>query len=68
MHVREDQRGRGVGAMLLSAAEAIARERGCYRMQLTSRYMREEAHRFYRRLSYEATSLGFKKTLDVDLA
>ena len=68
VHVREDQRGRGVGAMLLDAAEAIARSRGCYRMQLTSRHVREDAHRFYRRQGYEATSQGFKKTLDVDLA
>ena len=68
VHVREDLRGRGVGTMLLAAAQKIARERGCYRMQLTSRNVREDAHRFYLRQGYERTSQGFKKPLGVDLA
>jgi GNAT superfamily N-acetyltransferase len=61
VHVRADQRGQGIGAQLLEAAEAFAIDQGCYRIQLTSNNVREDAHRFYRSLGYEATHHGFKK-------
>ena len=54
-------RSRGIGAPLLAAAEDLARERGCYRIQLTSRNVRVDAHRFYLSNGYEQTSQGFKK-------
>ncbi len=63
VYVRADRRGRGLGARLLDAAEALARERGCYRVQLMSRHVRVDAHRFYRAHGYLATSEGFKKSL-----
>jgi len=63
VHVRADHRSQGVGAQLLEAAEALARREGCYRMQLTSRNVRVDAHRFYERQGYEPTSQGFKKLL-----
>ena len=61
--VREDRRSRGVGSALLEAAEALARERGCYRVQLTSNLARHDAHRFYEAHGYGATHHGFKKAL-----
>lgn len=63
VHVRENVRRRGVGAMLLAAAEAIAVERGCYRMQLTSNAVRADAHRFYERQGFVPSHQGFKKYL-----
>lgn len=63
VHVREDHRGRGIGAALLGAAETLARERGCYRIQLTSRNVRVDAHRFYVANGFEQNSQGFKKLL-----
>jgi GNAT superfamily N-acetyltransferase len=63
VHVRRDLRSQGVGAKLLAAAEEIARREGCYRVQLTSRTVREDAHRFYLANGYELTSQGFKKLL-----
>ena len=63
VHVRSDMRSRGIGAAMLAAAEALAKERGCYRIQLTSRNVRHEAHRFYLSNGYELTSQGFKKPL-----
>jgi GNAT superfamily N-acetyltransferase len=63
VHVRADLRGRGVGAMLLAAAEALALERGCYRIQLTSNAVRADAHRFYERQGYDPSHQGFKKYL-----
>jgi GNAT superfamily N-acetyltransferase len=64
VHVRSDLRSRGIGAQLLAAAEELARERGCYRVQLTSRNVRDDAHRFYRANGYGQTSQGFKKFFD----
>jgi GNAT superfamily N-acetyltransferase len=64
VHVRSDQRSQGIGAQLLHAADELAKERGCYRIQLTSRNVREDAHRFYRTNGYGQTSQGFKKFFD----
>jgi GNAT superfamily N-acetyltransferase len=63
VYVRQDRRGRGVGGRLLEAAEALARERGCYRVQFTSNLVRVDAHRFYEARGYAATHRGFKKSL-----
>lgn len=63
VHVRSDMRSHGIGAKLLAAAEELARREGCYRVQLTSRNVRSDAHRFYEVQGYTATSQGFKKLL-----
>ena len=63
VHVRRDLRSQGVGAKLLAAAEELARSEGCYRVQLTSRNIRSDAHRFYEAHGFIATSQGFKKLL-----
>lgn len=63
VHVRDDRRSRGIGAALLATVEELAIARGCYRMQLTSRNVRDDAHRFYRANGYVQTSQGFKKSL-----
>jgi GNAT superfamily N-acetyltransferase len=63
VHVRHDLRGQGIGAQLLAAAEELARREGCYRVQLTSRNVRTDAHRFYEAQGFSAVSQGFKKLL-----
>ena len=63
MVVRPDRRGEGIGQGLVAELEAIARQEGCGRIDLTSRYSREEAHGFYRSLGFEDTSLRFVKGL-----
>ncbi|HEV3268117.1 MAG TPA: GNAT family N-acetyltransferase [Acidimicrobiales bacterium] len=63
VHVRSDLRGHGVGTKLLAEAEMLARRAGCYRLQLTSRNVRLDAHRFYVTNGFEQTSQGFKKKL-----
>jgi GNAT superfamily N-acetyltransferase len=64
VHVGANVRSQGIGAALLAAAEELARACGCYRIQLTSRNVREEAHRFYRANGFDQTSQGFKKFFD----
>lgn len=63
VYVRADRRGAGIGTTMLRAAEELARATGCYRIQLTSRNPRLDAHRFYRALGFEQMSQGFKKSL-----
>jgi GNAT superfamily N-acetyltransferase len=63
VHVRSDVRSQGIGTLLLRRAEELARSEGCYRIQLTSRNVRDDAHRFYRNNGFDQTSQGFKKSL-----
>lgn len=64
MVVDESVRGSGVGRQLLEKCVELAREAGCYKLQLQSASQRTEAHRFYARLGFEDTSAGFRKYLD----
>lgn len=63
VHTRADMRGKGIGAMMVRYACDLAREQGCVLVQLTSNKVRVDAHRFYERLGFEATHLGFKLML-----
>ncbi len=56
-------RGQGAGAALMADAEARARAAGATLMQLTSNASRTDAHRFYERLGYAPSHIGFKKPL-----
>jgi GNAT superfamily N-acetyltransferase len=61
--VTEKARGQGVGRALVQAAEELLTARGCALVEVTSNRVRSDAHAFYERLGYEATSLRFKKSL-----
>jgi GNAT superfamily N-acetyltransferase len=61
--VAEDARGLGIGKSLLVAAEAVFREWGCARSELSSGAGREAAHRFYEREGYVETPKRFVKIL-----
>ena len=60
VHVDARYRSQGIGAVLLGAAVNRARERGCYRVQLTSHKSRADAHRFYQRHGFAPSHEGFK--------
>jgi GNAT superfamily N-acetyltransferase len=63
--VEDEYRGNGIGEMLVGAAEAWARRRGCTTLRLLSNVVRERAHEFYRRLGYDVlkTEYVFQKSL-----
>ena len=61
--VDEALRGRGIGAVLVRAAEEALAEQGCHMVEVTSHARRTEAHRFYEQLGYERTSVRLAKTL-----
>ncbi len=58
--VADSVRGRGVGWMLMTHAVELARQAGCYKVQLLSRKERADAHAFYRSLGFDAAAEGFR--------
>ncbi len=64
VHVHPDHRGTGLGGALITNAVARARQLGCYRVQLTSNTARPDAHRFYERLGFVPSHVGFKMSLE----
>ena len=61
--VAERARRRGAGRALTLRAIEIAREAGCYKVNLISGNVRTGAHDFYRSLGFEAIGQGFKTYL-----
>ncbi|OZC79401.1 GNAT family N-acetyltransferase [Rhodococcus sp. 06-462-5] len=55
-------RGRGLGGALIGWAIAEAERRGCALVQLTSDVSRTDAHRFYTRLGFVDSHVGYKMT------
>jgi len=53
-------RGNGLGSAMLTWAVEYGRGRGCRLVQLTSDASRLDAHRFYERLGFASSHLGFK--------
>ncbi|MFI6640395.1 GNAT family N-acetyltransferase [Streptomyces sp. NPDC050504] len=63
VRIHSDERGSGLGTQLIEWAVDTSRSEGCQLVQLTSDATRTDAHRFYERLGFEASHLGFKLTL-----
>ena len=64
--VSKKQRGSGVGRALIAAAEKDFARRNVTRVTLTTRFEREEAHRFYEEIGYSRTGFRFGKNLTPD--
>ncbi|MFD8142339.1 GNAT family N-acetyltransferase [Streptomyces sp. NPDC059708] len=63
VRVHADERGGGLGTRFIEWAVARSREEGCRLVQLTSDVSRTDAHRFYERLGFTASHVGFKLQL-----
>ena len=63
VQTRGDLRGQGIGAQMINFCVAEAKSRGMRLVQLTSNAQRKDAHRFYERLGFKPSHLGFKMTL-----
>ena len=61
--VDEAERGKRYGELLMRHAIDEAHRAGCYKLSLTSNKQRPDAHRFYERLGFRATSEGFRVDL-----
>ncbi|MZD09015.1 GNAT family N-acetyltransferase [Streptomyces sp. SID5785] len=63
VRVHADERGSGLGTQLIEWAVDASRDQGCQLVQLTSDATRTDAHRFYERLGFAASHVGFKLQL-----
>lgn len=63
VRVASDLRGRGIGAQLVADAETRARNAGCGLIQLTTNRSRGDARRFYDRLGFTPSHIGYKKAI-----
>jgi N-acetylglutamate synthase-like GNAT family acetyltransferase len=61
--VTDRQRFHGVGKKLMETAEAMAKEAGCSKMEVTSAMHRENAGKFYEGLGYAEKRRRFIKLL-----
>ena len=64
VRVAASHRGSGLGQRMFEFAIAESRSRGCSLVQLTTDKTREDAHRFYDRLGFVASHIGYKLKLD----
>ncbi|MFD6417533.1 GNAT family N-acetyltransferase [Streptomyces sp. NPDC060194] len=63
VRIHADERGSGLGTQLITWAVDASRRQGCQLVQLTSDATRTDAHRFYERLGFTGSHLGFKLQL-----
>jgi GNAT superfamily N-acetyltransferase len=63
VQTRADLRGQGIGAKMIAFCIEDAKRRGMRLVQLTSNAARKDAHRFYERLGFKQSHLGFKMAL-----
>ncbi|MGW2701332.1 N-acetyltransferase family protein [Streptomyces sp. NPDC001340] len=63
VRIHADERGSGLGTQLIEWAVEESRRQNCQLVQLTSDSSRTDAHRFYERLGFTASHVGFKLQL-----
>ncbi|MEV2252329.1 GNAT family N-acetyltransferase [Streptomyces sp. NPDC050147] len=63
VRIHADERGSGLGTRFIEWAVGESRRQGCQLVQLTSDATRADAHRFYERLGFTASHVGFKLQL-----
>ena len=63
VRVHADERGTGLGTRFIEWAIEESRRENCQLVQLTSDVTRTDAHRFYERLGFVASHVGFKLPL-----
>ncbi|GAA1390028.1 GNAT family N-acetyltransferase [Kitasatospora putterlickiae] len=63
VRIHADERGTGLGTDLIQWAVGRSRELDAELVQLTSDVTRTDAHRFYERLGFVPSHVGFKLTL-----
>ncbi|MFI6148371.1 GNAT family N-acetyltransferase [Streptomyces sp. NPDC051109] len=63
VRVHADERGSGLGTRFIQWAIEESRRENCRLVQLTSDVTRTDAHRFYERLGFTASHVGFKLSL-----
>jgi len=60
VRVTGSHKGKGLGHALIRHVIAMAKERGCRMVQLTSNVQRPEALQFYEQIGFQPSHVGFK--------
>lgn len=68
VRVASSERGTGLGTHLMRWAITESERRGCRMLQLTSDASRTDAHRFYEKLGFQKSHVGFKLVLNPALS
>jgi GNAT superfamily N-acetyltransferase len=63
VRVARDRRGEKIGEAMIAWSLEKCRQEGCGIVQLTTDKSRKEAHRFYDRLGFEPSHIGYKMML-----
>ena len=66
--VDEAYRGQGIGSKLLKTMIEKAREIGCYKILMQSRYGRDDMHHFYEKLGFHDHGKNFRLNLKASKA
>jgi GNAT superfamily N-acetyltransferase len=61
--IEEEYRGRGLGSLIVREAIEKARELNCYKIIATSRFERENVHKFYEKLGFRKWGYEFRLEL-----
>jgi GNAT superfamily N-acetyltransferase len=64
VRVASNLRGHGIGQLMFADVEVRARAAGCRLIQLTMNASRSDSHRFYTRLGFTPSHIGFKRYLE----
>jgi GNAT superfamily N-acetyltransferase len=54
------RQGMGIGKVMVGHAISLCREKGCYKVVLSSNFKRERAHAFYESLNFERHGYSFR--------
>ena len=65
VRVKSGHRGEQIGELLFAEIEKFAQANKCHILQLACNNERDEAQKFYQKLSFQPTHTGFKKYLNV---
>ena len=62
--VEKEFRGRGISKKVLTKIFELSKEKNCYKLVCTSRYGRDEIHKYYESLGFKATGKSFRMNFD----
>ncbi len=62
--VNENNRGTGIGTLLLNEAEDYFKANGCFKIEVTSNLRRTITHQYYLHQGFKETSKHFVKIID----
>lgn len=57
--VKKELQGKGIGKEMMKFAMEVGRQKGCYKLVLSSHLRREQAHKFYESLGFTKHGISF---------